>query len=233
MRAARFTSTVRARPSTRWSSGTRNSVAPRSCCRVEPGLLTIRLESPGTVRGRVSRAGSRRAGVDVISVPAPEAYRAADDLVDVKGGDTRTGADGRFAVMVAAGGGGELRVGGGMLPIRRIPLPARPAPLLDLGDIDLGSPLELTIVLDQESPCDVRATGPIGQSGLQIVHGCARRRQGSSGSSCRSQASGRSGCSADAKDLPSSPPTSSYPGACRQGGALLRSLTVLAYYDGT
>jgi hypothetical protein len=29
--------------------------------------------------------------------------------------------------------------------------------------------LELTIVLDQDSPCSVRATGPIGQSGLQIV----------------------------------------------------------------
>ena len=24
-------------------------------------------------------------------------------------------------------------------------------------------------MLDQESPCDVRATGPIGQSGLQVV----------------------------------------------------------------
>src|SRR5260370_31671240 len=40
-----------------------------------------------------------------------------------------------------------------------IPLPRVPAPLLDLGDIQLGSPLEITIVLDQDTACDVRATG--------------------------------------------------------------------------
>jgi hypothetical protein len=135
----------------------------------QPGVLTIRLESPGTVRGRVIVAGKPRPGVEVISLPAPDAYKEAEDLVDLKGGDARTGADGRFAVMAAASGGGELRVGGGPLPIRRIPLPRVPAPLLDLGDIELGSVLDLTIVLDQDTPCGVRATGPIGQSGLQIV----------------------------------------------------------------
>ena len=133
--------------------------------------LVIRLESPGTVRGRVVMAGKPLAQADVISLPSPDAFSDADDLVDLKGGDTRTGEDGRFAVMLAAGGGGELRVGGGTLPIRRIPLPRAPVPLLDLGDIDLGSPLELAIVLDQDSACDLRATGPIGQSGLQIVTG--------------------------------------------------------------
>ena len=107
----------------------------------------------------------------MISVPSPEAYKAADDLVDLKGGDARTGADGRFTVVAAAGGGGELRVGGGPLPVRRIALPRVPAAFLDLGDIELGAPLELTIVLDQDSPCGLRATGPIGQSGLQIVLG--------------------------------------------------------------
>jgi hypothetical protein len=142
-----------------------------SMLRREAGVLTIRLESPGTVRGRVLTGGQPLAGVDVISLPAPEAFRSADDVVDLKGGDARTGADGRFAVMLAAGGGGDLRVGGGTLPIRRIPLPRVPAALLDLGDIDLGSPLVITIVLDQDTACDVRATGPIGRSGLQIVTG--------------------------------------------------------------
>jgi hypothetical protein len=134
-----------------------------------PGVVTIRLTSPGTARGRVLRAGKPVAGVDIISLPAPEAFRTAEDPIDVKGGDARTGADGRFAVMLAASGGGELRVGGGAFPIRRLPLPRAPAAVLDLGDIDLGAPLEITIVLDQESPCDVRATGPVGQAGLQIV----------------------------------------------------------------
>ena len=137
------------------------------------GVLTIRLESPGTVRGRVLRAGKPVAGVEIISLPGPEAFRNADDLIDVKGGDTRTDGEGRFAVMLAASGGGELRVGGGLHPIRRIPIPRAAAPLLDLGDIDLGTPIEITIVLDQESPCDVRATGPVGRSGLQIVMAAA------------------------------------------------------------
>lgn len=133
------------------------------------GSLTVRLEAPGIVRGRVLAGGKPLGGVDVLSLPSPDAFKAADDLVDLKGGDTRTGADGRFAVMAAASGGGELRVGGGTWPVRRVPLPRQPAPLLDLGDIDLGSSIEISIVLDQESPCDVRATGPIGQSGLQVV----------------------------------------------------------------
>ena len=136
-----------------------------------PGVFTIRLASPGTARGRVLRAGKPVAGVDIISLPSPEAFRTAEDPIDVKGGDARTGEDGRFAVMLAASGGGELRVGGGVYPIRRIPLPPAPAPFVDLGDIDLGTPLEITIVLDQESPCDVRASGPVGQSGLQILTG--------------------------------------------------------------
>src|SRR5205085_330497 len=81
------------------------------------------------------------------------AFRAAEDPIDLKGGDARTGDDGRFAVMLPASGGGELRVGGGVFPIRRITLPRAVVPLLDLGDIDLGTPLEITIVLDQDSPC--------------------------------------------------------------------------------
>jgi hypothetical protein len=35
--------------------------------------------------------------------------------------------------------------------------------------IDLGAPIALTVVLDQDTPCGVRATDPLGHSGLQIV----------------------------------------------------------------
>jgi hypothetical protein len=133
--------------------------------------FVVHLESPGSVRGRVLSAGKPLGGVDIISFPAPEAFQNADDLMDVKGGDTRTGGDGRFDVMVASGGGGELRVGGGTFAVKRIPLPRVPARLLDLGDIELGAPLEITIVLDQDTACEIRGTGPVGQSGLQIVTG--------------------------------------------------------------
>lgn len=134
-----------------------------------PDEVIVRLQSPGTVRGRVLLAGKPLAGVEVTSVPAPDVYRDAEDLIDLKGGDARTRSDGRFAVMAASNGGGELRLGGGALPVKRIPLPKAPAPLLDLGDIELGLPIDFTIVLDQDTPCGVRATGPVGQTGLQIV----------------------------------------------------------------
>jgi hypothetical protein len=43
--------------------------------------------------------------------------------------------------------------------------------IVDLGDIDLGAPIEVSIALDRDPGCDLRATGPIGRSGLQIVSG--------------------------------------------------------------
>lgn len=131
--------------------------------------LTIRLQSPGSIRGRVLSGGKPAAGVEIISVPDPDAFRNADDPLDVKGGDARSGPDGRFTVIAAAIGGGELRIGGGRLPVRRVPLPRVPLPVIELGDIELGAPIEVTIVLDQATPCGVRATGPVGRSGLQII----------------------------------------------------------------
>jgi hypothetical protein len=131
--------------------------------------LTIRLQTPGLVRGRVLAGGKPVAGVEITSVPDPDGYRNAEDLLDVKGGDARSGPDGRFAVMAAASGGGELRIGGGRLPVKRVPLPRVPLPIVDLGDIEIGAPIELTIALDQDTACGVRATGPVGRSGLQIV----------------------------------------------------------------
>jgi len=131
---------------------------------------TIRLRSAGIARGRVVAGGRPLAGVDVISVPDPAAYVAVQDPLDVKGGDARTGADGRFWLALAPGGGGELRIGGGSHPVRRVPLPRGVTPIVDLGDIELGRPVTLSVVLDQDVPCGVRATGPIGRAGLQIVN---------------------------------------------------------------
>jgi hypothetical protein len=133
--------------------------------------VTVRLESTGQVRGRVMSGGTPLAGVDVISLPDPGAFAQTADLTELKGGDGRTGQDGRFVVSLAAGGGGEVRVGGGRYPIRRFSLPRPPLPIVDLGDIDLGSAIEMTLVLDRDPGCDVRATGPVGRSGLQVIVG--------------------------------------------------------------
>jgi hypothetical protein len=143
----------------------------RASVRVAPGesQLTIRLQSPGVARGRVVVGGKPAGGVDVISVPDATAYLGAADPIDLKGGDARTGADGRFWVVLAPSGGGELRVGGGTYPIVRVSLPRPAPPIVDLGDLELGRPLAIQITLDQDPGCDLRATGPVGRSGLQIV----------------------------------------------------------------
>ena len=134
-------------------------------------FVTVRLESAGQVRGRVVAAGKPVSSVDVISLPDPHVYAHAADLTDVKGGDARTGLDGRFVVSRAPGGGGEVRIGGGSYPIRRFPLPPTPVPVVDLGDIDLGASIQVTVVLDRDPGCDLRAIGPIGRSGMQVIAG--------------------------------------------------------------
>ena len=143
----------------------------RATLRLRPDAsdVTIALQPPGIVRGRVLMNGKPAAGVNVASVPDPQAYAAAVDPIDVKGGDGQSGEDGRFALPTAAGGGGELRVGGGAYAVVRIPLPRMPLPLVDVGDIELARGIDVAVVLDQDPGCDLRAAGPIGRSGLQIV----------------------------------------------------------------
>jgi hypothetical protein len=130
---------------------------------------TLQLASAGVVRGRVVHGGRPLAGIDVVSVPDAATFNAARDMTDAKGGDARTGADGRFQVAASAAGGGELRIGGGQYAVTRIPLPRPVAPITDVGDIDLAPALELTVVLDRDPGCLVQAIGPIGRVGLQMV----------------------------------------------------------------
>jgi hypothetical protein len=109
-------------------------------------------------------------GVDVIGVPDEDAARNAADLLDLKGGDARSGRDGRFVVFLASAGG-ELRIGGGRYPVRRIVLPRGAGTSLDLGDVELGTPIAISVVLNDDPACVVRAAGPVGRTGLQIVSG--------------------------------------------------------------
>ena len=60
-------------------------------------------------------------------------------------------------------------MGGGTFAVRRVPLPRAPLPIVELGDIELGRPITVSIVLNEDPGCDVRAAGPIGRSGLRIV----------------------------------------------------------------
>jgi len=144
----------------------------RASIAVTPGRdrVHIHLQSAGVVRGRVLSGGRPVEGVDVIGVPDQEAARNAADLLDLKGGDARTGRDGRFTVFLASAGG-ELRLGGGRFPVRRMALPRGTDLSLDLGDIELGAPIAISVVLDDDPACSVRAAGPAGRTGLQVVRG--------------------------------------------------------------
>lgn len=133
--------------------------------------VVVHLHSAGIARGRVIVDGRPVPGVDVISLPDVVTFSAAVDMIDVKGGDTRTNADGRFTVMVASSGGGELRIGGGRHPVRRIPLPRSVVPIFDAGDVDLGRAIPITVVLDHDPGCELRAAGPVGRTGLHVVTG--------------------------------------------------------------
>jgi hypothetical protein len=135
------------------------------------GDLVIQLRSSGIARGRVLAGGRPVAGVNVTSVPDAAIFTAASDMTDVKGGDAQTDQNGRFSVTVAASGGGELRIGGGRYAVKRVPLPRPPVPLFDVGDVILGDSIPVIVVLDQDPGCDVRAAGPVGRTGLQVVPG--------------------------------------------------------------
>ena len=64
-----------------------------------------------------------------------------------------------------------MRIGGGSHPVKRIPLPRFAVPVLDVGDVELGVALPITVLLDRDPGCDLRAAGPVGRTGLQVVPG--------------------------------------------------------------
>ena len=131
----------------------------------------VQLTSPGIIRGRIVHAARPLAGVDVVSVPDAATFNGARDMTDAKGGDARSGADGRFQVAASAAGGGELRIGGGQYAVTRITLPRPVPPVLDVGDIELSPALEVIVLLDRDPGCPVQAIGPIGKVGMQMVSG--------------------------------------------------------------
>jgi len=132
--------------------------------------VDVHLSAPSLARGRVVSRGRPVAGISVISVPDPVRFNDAGDVTDVKGGDARTDADGRFAVMLAPTGGGELRIGGGSYAVTRVPLPATPATSVDLGEVEIAAPISFVVTIEGDPGCILQAVGPIGRMGLQIVN---------------------------------------------------------------
>ena len=130
---------------------------------------SLQLASAGFIRGRVVRGDRPLAGVEVVSVPDAATFNSARDMTDAKGGDARTGADGRFQVAASAAGGGELRIGGGQYAVTRIPLPRPAPPMMDVGDVNLAPAIDVFVVLDRDSGCLVQAIGPLGKIGMQMV----------------------------------------------------------------
>ncbi|HEX5475616.1 MAG TPA: hypothetical protein VFX12_13235 [Vicinamibacterales bacterium] len=131
----------------------------------------LRFAPRATARGRVVREGEPQAGVPVTVMPDLGAFERSEDPTRLRGGSVETGPDGTFSVALPVDGGGDLLVGGGDWPVRRVPLPNVLPPLFDAGTIELGGGIDVTAVLDGADGCTLVFTGPLGRAGLQIVRG--------------------------------------------------------------
>ncbi len=133
--------------------------------------LEIRLRPPAMIVGRVLRDGRPVAGVPVVVMPDLPLFASGADITELRGGETRTGPDGRFTVAAAARGSGELRVGDETAGVRRVPLARAESlpPRLDIGTIELGGDAAVTLVLEAAEGCDLLLAGPIGRLGLATI----------------------------------------------------------------
>jgi hypothetical protein len=150
-----------------------HSMLGRGVRRVEPDGqdVTITLRRPSRAIGRVVRDGIGVVGVHVAIVPDLGQFAAAGDITELRGGETRTDRDGRFVVLLASHGSGELRVGDEGTGVRRVPLgPAESQPaVIDVGTIELSSLPPLTLVLEASEGCDLLLVGPAGRTGMTVV----------------------------------------------------------------
>jgi hypothetical protein len=136
------------------------------------GPVTLRLVAPREVGGRVLRDGRPVAGVEVLVVPTLGEFAAAADYVDYVAPGSVTNRDGRFLVALPPLGAGELRIGSPpATPVvrRTLPAAAELPPFTDLGDIDLGTPVILELIVGDLDGCAFSAAGPIGSTSLTIV----------------------------------------------------------------
>jgi hypothetical protein len=135
--------------------------------------IAIALRSAAQAVGRVLKDGVPAAAVRVVVVPDLAQYAAAGDMTELRGGETKTDQDGRFAVTLASRGSGELRVGDEGAGVKRLSLGAaeRRTGSIDVGDIELNGGVSVTFVFEAAGSCEVLLTGPAGRTGLSVVRG--------------------------------------------------------------
>ncbi len=140
---------------------------------VEPhaSVIELTLKPPPAVEGRVLRQGVPQGRVPVVFVPDLAAFAAAEDPAELRGSEGQTDANGRFRVLAAIRGNGELKIGSAPGPVKRVPLPAADAlpPVMQLGDIELDAGPVVTIVFEEAGGCQPILTGPLGRTGLTVV----------------------------------------------------------------
>jgi hypothetical protein len=131
----------------------------------------VLLHSSAQVKGRVLRNGLPARGIRVVIVPDLAQFAAAGDLTEMRGGETESDEDGRFAVSLAARGASELRIGDERAGVRRVPLgPAESVSgVIDIGDVELGATSLVTFVLEGNGACDILLTGPAGRTGMAVL----------------------------------------------------------------
>lgn len=133
--------------------------------------IEVRLRRPSRAVGRVLRNGVPAAAVRVMVVPDLAQFAASADITELRGGETETDEDGRFSVLLAMRGSGELRAGDERAGVRRIPLgPAESLPgIVDVGTLELAPLPALTLVLEGAGACELLLTGPAGRTGMTLV----------------------------------------------------------------
>ena len=133
--------------------------------------IDIALRSSAQAVGRVLRDGLPAAAVRVVVVPDLAQFAAAGDITELRGGETQTDEDGRFAVTLASRGSSELRVGDEGAGVKRLQLGAAEsqAGVIDVGDIALNAGVSVTFLFEGAGSCEIVLTGPAGRTGMSVV----------------------------------------------------------------
>lgn len=133
--------------------------------------IEIVLRRPAQAVGRVTRDGAPAAGIRVTVVPDLVQFAASEDVTTLRGGETTTDQDGRFAVSLPLKGAGEVRIGDDATGVRRVPYAAAGSlpPVVDIGAIELGARPSVTMVLEGSEGCELMLVGPSGRAGMNVV----------------------------------------------------------------